>query len=369
MNLVESYHNIIYDLPFPVEADHLYTCIVFLIQGIPSKFFIFDLKKFSFTLSNKSFRLVGTTSNLIEQYVKEFIEFGNCVFIVRSITEFYLFRHENTSFLLKKFFEFLNEFLIKLNEKFINLKSRMLVKKNLHLAGLAIKIRKYAELLNTLYFILDLPRIVGLYREANDTSKNNINNNYRTVASKNENLNFNLINNFLEFFNLQSPLKSNYLLNSLFGFFYYFNVKNANYYLTKNLLINTLKSYMRYVYFIIFNNENIDHNENLFINKNNNEIFYSINSAKIPEFLSDFKTYILNTSILVNLINKHDLNYFMICNLKLVDLLQYLDNFDFENSFSNDSIADFIKLKEKFFEMKFEFIDNYEQYEKVIISF
>jgi inorganic pyrophosphatase len=42
-----------------------------------------------------------------------------------------------------------------------------------------------------------------------------------------------------------------------------------------------------------------------------------------------------------------------------------MDNFDFENSFSNDSIADFIDLKEKFFEMKQNFIDNYVQYERV----
>jgi len=346
---------------------------VFLIQGIPSKFFSFEHIKFSFVLTNKSFRLVGTTNSLLEQYVKEFIEFGNSVFIIRSITEFYLFKNENTSFLLKKFFDFLNNFLIKLNEKFINLKSRILAKKNLHLAGLAMKIRKYAELINTIYFILDLPRIVGLYRQSNINNSDN-----RLVPSNNENLNFFsvkkivneflLINNFLEYFNKESPLKSNYLLDSLFGFFYYFNIKNANYYLTKNMLINTLKSYMRFVYFIIFNNENIDHNESLFTN-NNNEIFYSINATKIPEFLSDFMTHILYTSILINLINKYDVNYFMICNLKLVDLLQYLENFDFENIFSNDTLADFILLKEKFFKMKLEFIDYYVQYEKVLLSF
>lgn len=354
----------IYDLSYPIEAEELYTCIIFLIQGIPSKFFGFDYQKFSFCLTNKSFRLIGTTNNLIEKYLTDFIAFGNNIFTIRAITEFYIFKNENTSFLLKRFFEFLNDFLIKLNEKFINIKSRILFKKNLHLAGLAIKLRKYSDLINTLYYILDLPRIVDGYRNKCQLISIADHKEYSALKMKNSN-DFLLINDFLEFYNKNSPLKSNYLLDSLFNFFYYFNVKNANYYLTKNLLINTLKSYMRYIYFIVFNNENIDYNEDLFSNRNNAEIFYSINTAKIPNFLSDFKSYILNSSILINLINKHDINYFMICNMKLVDLLQYLDNFDFENSFSNDSISDFISLKEKFFKIKQDFIDNYVQYEKV----
>ncbi len=342
-NLVQSFHNIIYDLPFPINTEEFYTCLIYLIQGIPSKYFIFDYSNLCFILINKSFRILGTTNNLIENYVSEFIKFGNSVFLIRSLTEFYLFKNENTKYLIKTFFEFLNEFLIKLNEKFINIKTRIIYKKDLHLSGLSIKLKKYSELINTLYYILDLPKIVDQYRNFKNIEKDKfINEN----PSRN---NFFLINIFLEFYNMNSPLKSNYILDTLFGFFYYFNVKNSNYYLTKNLLLNTMKSYMKYIYHIIFNNEIIDNNEDLFLNRNQNNISFSINTNKIPNFLIDYKNTILNISILINLINKYDINYFMICNLKLTDLLQYLENFDFDNTFTNDSISEFISIKKKIF--------------------
>jgi len=371
IELSKSFHNIIYDLPFPIDSEEFYNCIIFLVQGIPSKFFNFDCQLLSFVLSNKSFRLMGTTNNLIENFVEEFINFGNYIFIIRSITEFYLFKYENTSYLLKRFFEFINDFLIKFNEKFINLKSRILYYKNLHLSGLAIKLKKYSELIYTIYSILNLPNITSEYKEIKLNEKGNGNEGDKKL-NKNKNQinrnNFILINEFLEFYNQKSSLKTHYLLDTLFSIFYYFNVKNSNYYLTKNMLINTLKSYMRYLYFIIFNNEIIDNHENSNMHRNQNKIINPTSNLKIPIFLSDYRNLILRISILINLINKYDLNYLMICNLKLVDLLQYLENFEFDSSFINDSISEFISLKEKFFKMKYELIENYTSYEKVIYN-
>lgn len=363
MSLLKCYHNIIYDLSAPIDPHELYSCIIFLIQGIPSQLFVFNYKKFSFKMKNKSIRLIGTTNDLISSFLKEFIDFGNCIFTIRSITEYYLFKKDNTPFLLKKFFGFLNDFLIKLNEKFINLKTRLIFRKDLHLNSLLIKLKKYSELINLAYCILKLPEIVNDYRIAN---KNNytLDNTQNTNINKNKNDSF-LMNEFLDFFSQRRQLNSSDLLDSLFSLFYFFNVKDSNYFLIKNLLINTLKSYMKYIYYIIFNNEIIDNTQDLFLNKNQNEIFFSINNKKIPEFLISYKNYILNISILLNQINKFDLNYFKICNLKLVDFIEYIDDFDFEDPFTDDSITHFISIKDNFFKIKFDLIDNFSQIERV----
>ena len=70
INLLKLYNNIIYQLDDPIQINELYISIIYLMQGIPSKFFCFDYNNFSFILRNRSFRLPGSTNDLIANYLK-----------------------------------------------------------------------------------------------------------------------------------------------------------------------------------------------------------------------------------------------------------------------------------------------------------
>ena len=71
-------------------------------HGIPSKVFIFNYNNFTFNLTNKSFRLQGKINELLENYLKEYLDFGKQIFLIISITEFFIFKKTKTKKLKMK---------------------------------------------------------------------------------------------------------------------------------------------------------------------------------------------------------------------------------------------------------------------------
>ena len=349
--LQKNFQNLIYKLNPPIDLESFFPHLIFLIQGIPSKLFQFNFFTMSFELNDPNFRFITTTPQSSKNFISFFIEFGNKMFLIQAIFENFLYKNEKTPFILKNFYHQVNLIFIKINEKIILFKSELL-KNKINLIGLFRKIEKYSDIVNLIFYILNLPNAVEEYLQKEKLR--------------------NSLEQFINFYqDLNLSLKSHNLLNFLYNYcISSLSKKTKNYALMKDLLLSGLKSYLNFIVYLIFSNELIDMSNEYFMTRSDKYIsynpnypittneYFSLDNSKVPVFLQEYTKIILNNSILITLIRKHEINYFTVCNFKINEILDYVQNMNFSNFSSknlvNNQIKNFNLFKEKIFNKKVE---------------
>jgi hypothetical protein len=343
IDLQKSYKNIVYNLPQPANIDNVYPFIIYLLQGIPSKLFTFNMKLLKFELADNSFRLLTCTHSISKNFLDYFMVFGTKMYLIQVIIENYLYNNnERTPYVLKQFYVLVNTVMIKINESLIKLKIS-LDTKELHMIGLFNKIEEYNSMISLLFNIFNLPAAVESYFSLNEGTRD--------------------LNVFLQIYD-DYNLKSHKLLNALFEFYYSFHIKSKDYFLVKSLLMNTLKAYLFYILKSVFNDEIYDQQGEFFIIKNLNNIV--LDGKKVPKFLADFKNILLNNAILINYIHRLDEGYFNVCNFKVNEIIAYIDDINFNEDFNDGMITEFMNVKNSIFNKKLEIMFN--QNERFIVS-
>lgn len=332
ISLQKNFSNLIYDISQPVDARDIYQMIIYLIQGIPSKLFSYNEKTLSFELTDINFRFLTTLHKISKNFLSFFLEFGTKMFLVQFIIENYLYNNDSTPFVIKNFYNLINQIIIKINESILSIKNDF-YNKEINIIGLHYKVEKFNPIIGILFHIINLPEALEKYD-----------------ATLIENRSY---TSFLSIYQ-EHNLKSNKLINSLFNFFNSFHIKSKNYNLVKNLLISSLKSYLYFIIYLIFNNELIDLSNEYFIIKSHDNNFIVLDQNKVPFFLNEYKNIILNNTILLNFIKKYDENFFSVCNYKLSEFLDYMDVLNFTENFSSDQMSQFIEIKNKIFNKKLE---------------
>jgi hypothetical protein len=365
LSLQKNFKNLIYKLQKPADPLEFYPLLIYLIQGIPSNLFVFNNVSLSFELTDLNFRFITCLHKISKNFLKFFIDFGNKMYLIGLITEYYLYNknqstnfynlnNEATPFIIKKFFTQINLILIKINENILKIKNELLTNK-INLIGLFNKIQNFIGIVNMIYQILNLSEAVEKYSQHNILSENNLANNN--------------ISDFLKFYEeCNLNLKSHKLLDSLFNILNSFNnSKTNNYEIIKNTLLSILKSYLQFIIYLIFNSELIDQSNEYFILKNNDNV--CLDKNKVPVFLQDYKNILMNNTILLNYIKRLDNDYFNVTNYKINEIIYYIEKFNFndfseeknlnQNSNEIDSIElekihNFIEFKDKIFNKKIE---------------
>ena len=175
--------------------------------------------------------------------------------------------------------------------------------------------------------------------------------------------------------------KSKYLLDSLYSFTNVYSVNDNSYYLIKGLFMNSLKSYMKIIYNYILNSvvSPLKENESEKVNSKNytfiffkkkSENFFSFenfnffNKIFFPNFMENYEIIVIKNFILINFLKQNSRFDFQLANLNLLDLINFIDFFDFDGDFKNENLDDFVKFKFDFFKNKerlFEFQDKHEE--------
>ena len=174
--------------------------------------------------------------------------------------------------------------------------------------------------------------------------------------------------------------KSKYLLDSLYSFTNVYSVNDNSYYLIKGLFMNSLKSYMKIIYNYILNSvvSPLKENESEKLNSKNytfnffkkSENFFSFenfnffNKIFFPNFMENYEIIVIKNFILINFLKQNSRFDFQLANLNLLDLINFIDFFDFDGDFKNENLDDFVKFKFDFFKNKerlFEFQDKHEE--------
>jgi hypothetical protein len=328
VELQQDFNNIIYKIEQPVDFGQIYTFVIYLIQGIPSKLFKFNESRLKFDLTDNRLRLVGCIHEITQKYLDYFIDFGTKMYLLQILIEHYLYRqNDDTPFTIKLFYSLVNSTIIKINENFMMIKNEW-NDKTMSMIGLHNKVEDYDSIITILYNIFNLPMAVN----------NHIQNGYRDI------------NHFIDSYKMFT-IKSHKLLNVLFEYFNSFHIRSNNYYLIKNILVNSLKSYFVYILRLLFNNEICDIQNEYFMIKNNN---IGLDPSKLPAFLLDFKNILLNNTILLNYIQKFDENLFSVCNFKMEEFERYIDEINFSQEMNSDIISNFINVKNSIFNKKLE---------------
>ena len=99
--LQKSMNNLFYDLEEPINLDELKPQIFYLLQGIPSKGFQFNEELLSFYITNPNVRIIGSLPKVTENFLNYFIEFGNKVLLIQTITHYYIYNSHDTPSVLK----------------------------------------------------------------------------------------------------------------------------------------------------------------------------------------------------------------------------------------------------------------------------
>lgn len=354
-SLQKSFNNLYYTLDSPIDQKEFYSDLVYLIQGISSNTFSTGNKfPFVFELQSPSCRLFGTLHALTKTFFEHFIRFGTKMQLIQYIIRSFLFNQSNIlgnyhtngnligfnlPLVLKRFYMMVHDILIQINEKIMHYKTQ-LENNKMTLISLRNKIKSLSHFINILYSIFNLEDKANM--------------------SYDNSLEF----YFTFYINVNIYKQSHHLINSLINFHYSFHTQTKTYYLIKNLLLNSLHSYLFFIIVLMFNNNVIDENNEYFILKNKKESnAIALDNSKIPLFLEEYKSVMVNNAILLEMIKKYDESYFSVCNYKSNELIDYLDKLSLINSDTN-IISDFIKFKDRIFNKKLELM--YVVNEKII---
>jgi hypothetical protein len=331
IDLQKCYSNVIYRLEEPKHIHHIYTYLIYLLQGVPSKIFIFNTKQLKFELSDSSFRLLTCNEALSRNFLDYFMTFGTKMYLIQTIIENYLYRNnDQTTFVIKQFYVDINTIIIKLNESLIKTRNSLEIG-DLQSIGLYNTIEEYNSIITLIFNIFNLPAAIDKHK-----------------ANKAQDL-----NTFILLYD-EYNIRSHVLLNALFEIYYTFHIKSKDYYLVKSLLLSVLKSYSFYILKTIFNNELYDQHMEFFLLRSNNNTI--VESPRVPKFLAAMKQILSNTATLINYINKLDYNYFSICNLKVNELLYYISVINFSEELSSSMLTEFMNLKNSIFNTKLELL-------------
>ena len=80
--------------------------------------------------------------------------------------------------------------------------------------------------------------------------------------------------------------------------------------------------------------------------------------------MENYEIIVIKNFILINFLKQNSRFYFQLANLNLLDLINFIDFFDFDGDFKNENLDDFVKFKFDFFKNKerlFEFQDKHEE--------
>ena len=99
--LQKSMNNIFYNLDEPISLNELKPQLFYLLQGIPSKIFMFNEFDLSFYITDENMRLIGSLPAVTANFMGYFIEFGNKVLLIQTITHYYIYNSHDTPSVLK----------------------------------------------------------------------------------------------------------------------------------------------------------------------------------------------------------------------------------------------------------------------------
>ena len=336
LDLQKDFSNLFFHLLNPIDKNIFYDDLIYLIQGIPSNTFIIGQKfPFKFELNNEipvlnNIRFIGNLPELTKNILSFFIDFGSKMNLIQYLLRNFLFKingiNVNIPFIFKKYYQNVNEIMIKLNEKIIYFK-KLLKSNKMTLIQLYNKLCYIYPILNIFYTLF------------------NLNN------PKNLEFQYDLKTYFTFYTNMNLYQKSHLLINSLIKIYYSFYSKDKVFTLIKNLLLTSLHSYLFFILYLLFTGEVLDIQNEYFILKSNNNIGIDIN--KVPFFLNSFKNYLLNNTILINQIKIFDDNYYSVLTYQLNEMLDYLNNINITN-ITSDVLDNFIIFKDKIFNKKIE---------------
>jgi hypothetical protein len=334
IDLQKCYSNIVYRLSEPKHISEIYTYLIYLLQGIPSKLFTFNTEKLKFELADRNFRLLTCNETITQNFLAYFMDFGTKMYMIQLIIETYLYRHnENTPYVVKQFYVDVNTIVIKINEGLIKIKSD-LENGDLQSIGLYNKVEEYNSIITLTFKIFNLPSSMEKYN---------------TLPESRD------LNTFILLYD-DYNIKSHKLLNALFDLYNTFHIKSNDYYLVKSLLLNSLKSYLYYILKGTFNNEIYDQHKEYFLIKSGGNIV--LEGSRVPKFLKDMGRVLLNLSILVNYIHSLDYNYFGVCNLKVNELILYISDINFSEELNSSVLTELMNSKNSIFNKKLELMYN-----------
>jgi hypothetical protein len=337
IKLRKSFENIIYDIGNPIDSKSIFLMIIYLIQGIPSQLFYFDNLELTFKLSSNNIRFISTLHQVCVNFITFFLDFGKKMFLIQLITEHFLYNTQQCPYVVKNFYSSVNSIMIKINEIILNYKD-LLINSKINLIQLHVRLeQELVPLINTFYGILNIEPAISNYFKINE----NISQNERNL------------NNFLKIYEENNfKISSHKLMNALFNFHSSNYIRDNNYYILRNILIIGIKSYLLFIFNLVFRNEIIDQQHEYFIiYQENSKII--INNEKVPEFLIEYKNIILNNSIILNLIKKFDSELYNCCSFKVKEFIQFLENFSFDYKIIEENIQKFNEMKKHIFNRKF----------------
>lgn len=332
LSLQNEFSTLLSHLSFPINQKDFYNDLIYLIQGIPSKIFCIG-KRFPFTFEisdeYKDIRLISTLPELTHNFINEFIDIGTKMQLIQYLLKNVLFKinHNYTiPFVLKRFYSMVNDIIIQLTEQIIYYK-KLLLNNKITFIGLYNKINTFKPIINIIY---------SLFNFTNEK-------NYEYQSTIEDYYSFYLTVNLYQ--------KSHILINSLLNIYYSLNSKEQTYILIKNLLLNSLHSYLFFILHLLFTGNVIDAEREYFILQSNDNI--ALDSTKVPLFLGLYKSVLLNNTILINYIKKYDQNFYSVLAYQLSELTQYVDKVDM-GKITTEGVDEFIIFKEKIYDKKVE---------------
>ena len=299
-----------------------------MLQGIPSRLFVYDEKLLKFEMIDKTIRLIGCTSEITKNFLDYFSQYGSKIFLIQNLIDYYLY-DESTTYVIKNFYFQVNSLILKINEKFTCIKNEWTNSKT-SLVSLFNKVETFQSIIDVIYNIFNLPIAVENFLKNDISIRNMI---------------------FFREYYKGYNIKSHNLLNSLFDFYNSYKLKTKNFSLIKNLLVNTIRCYFFYILKLIFNNEIFDNKNEFFMIKNKN---IGLDPSKLPKFLYDYRNILLNNSILINYIQLYDEKFFSVCNHQLKELYDFIENLNFQDDMNSTILREFINLKNSIFDKKLE---------------
>ena len=342
LSLNKEFSTSLYAFEASIDQKEFYNDLIYLLQGIPSSTFSLTEKfPFIFKLNENSntnnLRFIGTLPGMTLNILQHFINFGSKMQLLQMIVKKYLFdvnfrNSTNISPFFENFFRDINEIFIKINEKILFYK-KLILKENFTMMTLYNKIKDLSQIINVIYIIFNLndQRYINQFKG-------------------------NTFEEFFEFYNENNNFKkTNIFLDILLKVYFTFYNKDKIFFIIKYILLSSLHRYLYYIINLLFTGELIDENSEHFILLSNNDNI-SLDTKKIPHFLYEYKSLLLNNTILIKYIKKFDDNYYNMLAYNLKDFIEYIDNINIRN-FSVYTLNNFKAFKKEVYEKKIKLME------------
>ena len=342
LSLNKEFSTSLYTFEASIDQKEFYNDLIYLLQGIPSSTFSLSEKfPFVFKLNENSntnnLRLIGTLPGMTLNILQHFINFGTKMQLLQCIVKKYLFdvnfrNKTNISPFFENFFRDINEIFIKINEKILFYK-KLVLQENFTMMTLYNKIKNLSQIINVIYIIFNLndQRYINQFKG-------------------------NTFEEFFIFYNENNNFKrTNLFLDILLKVYFTFYNKDKIFFIIKYILLSSLHRYLYYIINLIFTGDSIDENSENFILLSNNDNV-SLDTKKIPRFLYEYKSLLLNNTILIKYIKKFDDNYYNMLAYNLKDFIEYINNINIRN-FSVQTLENFKAFKKEIYENKIKLME------------